>query len=389
MLRKKLLPALVGLACANTYANTASIELEEVLVSGENIERRLLDSNASVSVLSDEDLKKSVVTNIQDIFRRTASVVSTGTGIQSFDFSIRGVSTDGVGGAGQEGLATIIIDDANTTRVQSARGISSLFDIEKVEILRGPQSTSQGKNSLAGAVIVTTKKPEFDFNTSLRADYGNYNTSQLSLAHTGPISEEFAYRIVLDRQATDGYYENTALNRDDYNEGETLTARAKLLYASKSIPLEVLLSYTNLNSDQNNDMDSYDVENRRFVTANPYTESNMDTKQELTTLHLDYAFSDTFKLKSITTYNDFESKDQNNPFALSVPTEEQAWKAFIDQKEFTQELRLNFVTESVNGVVGLYYSDYEELNTRDGIGLVGFGGQPVNIDIDFNSPTKN
>ncbi len=362
---------------------------EEIIVYGENIPRPFLDSNTSVNIQTAADIERSSDVSIQDVFKRTANVVATGTGIQSFDFSIRGINTDGVGGAGQEGLATIIIDGANTTRVQSARGISSLFDIESIEVLRGPQSTNQGKNSLAGAVIVTTKNPEFERTTTVRADYGEYNTSQFALAHTGPITDELAYRIIVDRQATDGFIENPVRGEDDYAYGESLSGRVKLLYAPQSIPLEILLSYTRLSSDQNNDIDIYDVENKRFLSLNPL-DAKMDSDQSLTTLNMDYEFSDRWSLQSITTYNDFSSSDNTNAFAVTLPNEDERWKALIAQEEFTQELRLNYNGHALTGVIGLYYSDYESLDTRDGIGLVSFRTPfgPANVDIDFYSPTE-
>ena len=95
-------------------------------------------------------------------------------------------------------------------------------------------------------------------------------------------------------------------------------------------------------------------------------------------------------MDSITTYNAFKSDDRNNNYALRLPTDDEVWRAVIDQDEFNQEFKFKYDSEDLVGVIGLYYADFDELNTRDGIGLVGFvtpfGVQDV--DIDFYNPTK-
>ncbi len=383
------IPMAMAIFSAPTAAqDDARRAIEEIIVYGENLERRLLDSSTSVNVQTAEMLERSSDADIQDIFRRTASVAATGAGVQTFDFSIRGISTNGVGGAGQEGLASIVIDGANTTRVQSARGITSLFDVEQVEILRGPQSTNQGKNSLAGAVIVHTKDPEFQQRTHLRAEYGEFNSYQAALANTGGLSDVLAYRATVDYRHSDGFIDNKARNEDDYTEDDTLTARLKLLYESDS-PLRVLLSHTLMRAENNNDIESYDPSSERFVSFNPYP-SRMKTDQDLTALEVSYGLSEQWSINSVTTFNTFESNDRNNAYAVTLPTPDQVWRATIDQEELSEELRFNYAGKRLQGVIGLWYSDYEELNTRDGVGLVGFPTPfgPADVDIVFFSPTE-
>lgn len=73
----------------------------------------------------------------------------------------------------------------------SKQGAISTWDVQQAEILKGPQSTTQGRNSLAGAVVVKTKDPEFEANGTLSASYGSYNSSGLALMQTGPINDNF------------------------------------------------------------------------------------------------------------------------------------------------------------------------------------------------------
>ncbi|MGJ8685741.1 MAG: TonB-dependent receptor [Nonlabens sp.] len=365
------------------------IELDVVEVIGENIVKDIFETNTSVNVQTEKQLERTADQSIQDVFRRAANVTSTGAGIQSFDFSIRGISTDGVGGAGQEGLSLIIIDGANTTRAQNARGIRSLFDLERVEILRGPQSTNQGKNSLAGAVIIKTKDPTFERETHIRAGYAEFNTYQTAAAHSDKITDDLAYRIVYDRQSTDGFLNNKLRNEDDFAKDRSTTARLKLLYEPIDLPVRALFSYTNFTSDSNNDIQAYDVSEKKFISRQPF-KGGMDTDQDLFTLDMVWDINDSWSLQSITTYNDFKSEDLLSNYAVTVPTDDQLWRAGIDQEETIQEFRANYKSDLIDGTMGFYYSDNEEINTRDGIGLVGlatpFG--PQDLDIVFFNPTK-
>lgn len=380
----------VSLAVSTSIAadDTKAPTLENIIVTGEQIDRRLLDTNTSVNVQTAEMLERASDNNIQDVLRRSASVVPTGAGVQSTDFSIRGISTSGVGSAGREGLGTIFIDDAATSRAQAALGLTSLFDVERIEILRGPQNTNRGKNSLAGAVIVETKKPEFEFNTDIKVGYGNYNRYQTAIANTGPITDTLAYRVTVDHQHSDGFIDNIVRDENDYTAIDSTSARIKLLYEAQDLPLNVLLSFTDFSSDTSNDIESYKSAGA-FQSLNPYP-SKMKNDQQLVTLHMGYQLNERWAFKTITTDNDFMSVDRTNTYATTMPAADEVWLAIIDQDEFSQELRATFNGDKLQATFGGYYASGEVRNARDGLGVIGimspFG--PANLDVMFDNPVK-
>ena len=365
----------------------APLQLTAITVTGENIERRLLDTNTSVNVHTDLEITRSNDKRISDVFARTANAVENGVGVQGFNFSIRGINSQGVGGAGSAPVVSTTIDGVPLTSVQLARGFNSLFDVEQVEILRGPQSTNQGQNSLAGAVVVSTKDPEFEQDTQAIASYGKHNTYELGLVNTGPINDEFAYRIAVQRQHSDGWIENPVLGRDDYSFSETDTVRGKLLYQPASMPLEILLSYTHVQADANNDLSTYDPANQEHVNKNPFA-GRMDSEQNVVSLDVTYDFSDIWSLTSITTYNKFNSFDINSNYAISRPDFDQAWKATAEQDEFNQELRLGYSGDRWRGVVGVYYADEKNTVLRDGVAATNFMGG-LDLDAEIDNPNES
>ncbi|MEM7704869.1 MAG: TonB-dependent receptor [Pseudomonadota bacterium] len=360
--------------------------LEEITIYGENIRRGILDTNTSINVQTESDIVRSNDKRITDVFNRAANVNVNGTGLQAFTFSIRGINSSGIGGAGSAALASLMVDGAAFTTQQLARGFNSLFDVEQVEMLRGPQSTAQARNSLAGGVVVSTNDPEFQQNTQAIAAVGNYGTYEIGVANTGPITDELAYRITVQRLNTDGFIENPTLDTDVYNFNDTDTFRGKLLYRSQRVPLEVLLSHTHVQADARNDVNVWFPETRRFTNGNVYGTGGMDTEQDVKTLNIRYQLSDSIALEAQTAYNNFVSEDRNSNYATSLPDLDQTWLATADQDEFNQTLRLEYEGSRVRGAVGLFYSDETNRVLRDGVAFPNFAGG-LDLDALINSPT--
>lgn len=367
-------------------ASPPIVRIEEVIVRGENLRRSLLDTNTSINVQTEADIVRSNDKRISDVFSRAANVNVNGVGLQAFTFSIRGINSSGVGGAGNGAVASLMVDGAAFTTQQLARGFNSLFDVKQVEMLRGPQSTAQARNSLAGGVVVATNDPEFERDTQAIAAYGNYGTYELGLANTGAITDELAYRITLQRLNTDGFIENTALGIDAYNYSDTDTVRGKLLYRPKALPLEILLSHTHVQADALNDTSSWFPERRRFENGNVFGSGGMDTEQDVTTLNIAYRFNERLRFEAQTAYNEFISEDLNSNYATSLPDRDQAWFATADQEEFNQTLRLVYDGTGVRGAVGVFYSDETNIVLRDGVALLNAFGNGLDADFIVDSP---
>ena len=149
--------------------------LETIVVVGEKRERSLKDTASSVSVISEETLKSMQHQTITDAVSEIANVVALSGAVPD----IRGVSGNGSAGGfnsvsgGAKGRVSILIDGVAEPFVADLTGDSGIWDIEQIEVYRGPQSTSNGRNSIAGSIYIKTTDPGFDWDGAARLGYRN------------------------------------------------------------------------------------------------------------------------------------------------------------------------------------------------------------------------
>lgn len=213
-----------------------------IVVTGERIPRSLEQTASSVSIFSADVLERRPdITRLDQLLEVTPNVV-LGSGGQGP--TIRGQDTTGVLRdlpaflGGNRPRTTVIIDGRSTSYNEFVFGSQPLWDVERIEIFRSPQSTTQGRNSIAGAIFVETQQPENEWGGRARAIAGNYDTRQISGMVTGPIAEgQLAVRIVGDarEKRTFSVLTNPAVDIDP-NEDWHEMFRAKLLATPAFIP---------------------------------------------------------------------------------------------------------------------------------------------------------
>ena len=152
--------------------------LEEIVVSAERRSTALQDTPISIQALSAETMENRGVEDIADVAMFTPNLAITGSrgsGNNSPTFSIRGISGGG-GATGERGVA-LYIDDIFVPR--TAGSVFKVFDLERVEVLRGPQGTNFGRNSQGGAIRLITKQPVHEFEAYAKATVGNFDRRDL------------------------------------------------------------------------------------------------------------------------------------------------------------------------------------------------------------------
>lgn len=206
----KLLSLIIsGLISNAVIAEEAA--LEEILITAQKRVQKLQDVPISVNTLSGEKIEDAGITSIERIADYIPSFNMTQTGIGT-NIAIRGISS-GVN-QGFEQSAAQFVDGIHYGRSQLAR--SPFLDIERIEVLRGPQSIIFGKNSTAGAISITTAKPTQDFEGKISALYEpEYGEQDFRLVLSGPLSETFSGRLAILSSSVDGYMDNITLNRDE------------------------------------------------------------------------------------------------------------------------------------------------------------------------------
>ena len=218
--------------------------LEVVVVSGEKVRRELKDTASSVSVKSGKDIEKEESGNasVHEVLHDVPNVVYTDTVGAPI---IRGQDTQGpnngqnVFWGGTVPRATINLDGHYLNYNEMFFGATSVWDVESIEVFRGPQTTSQGANAIAGAIIVNTKDPSFKPEAAYQLEAGNYNSHRASIAVSGPVGEELAARLAVDYAGRDTFidYNNPRFQQGQANQDfRALNARLKLLWLPNSIP---------------------------------------------------------------------------------------------------------------------------------------------------------
>jgi iron complex outermembrane recepter protein len=213
-----------------------TMTLPPVTVTAERTDRSLMDTATSVSVFDADTIEQRPgMKSTNDIMQNVPNVVAPST--SNIAPAVRGV--DGTGPAqgadaflaGTRPRLNVQLDGRPLSYNEVVFGDVSLWDVEQVEVLRGAQSTLQGRNAIAGTVAIRTKDPTYDFEVGGRAIGGDYDRRTLSGMVSAPLVEDqLAFRVAFDHQKSESYVDFEDIEgQGDPEDFESLTARAKLL----------------------------------------------------------------------------------------------------------------------------------------------------------------
>ena len=353
--------SLAALALAAAPAQGQENTDTVVVVRGEKTERTLQDTPTSVAVITAADIEDSAIDNLRDIYQRTANVTG---GDFAGEFTIRGIDAQNVSGGGSSALASIYVDGAVLPRRSRERGPLGIWDAAQVEILRGPQSTLQGRNALAGAVIVRTADPTYYWEGRAQARFTDFNGEEYSIAGGGPlVDDQLAFRLAAQTSHFGGFTDNPFLGADsDADDSDLL--RAKLLFEPNILPdFSALLTLTYSDARVGDTRSSVEstFDDRVFAYNVP---TGSDTLTRIATLELSYDLNDQWSLTSISSYNDSDYLFRSD--ADLTPADEGESSTKDVAETFTQELRANFDFGRFTGILGAYYFNSESTQQLTG-----------------------
>ncbi len=199
----------------------------QIIVTATKRAQTLQETPVAVSVTTAETIEQAQIRDIADLSTVVPSLrVSTLQSAFATSFSVRGFGTDG-NNLGLEPSVAVFVDGVYRSRAISQ--ISDLPNLERVEVLRGPQSTLFGKNASAGVISLVTKRPSFDLEGNFEVSYGNYDAIVARGYISGPISETVAVSVAGGINKRDGFVTN-GFNGDDLNDRNRWFARAEALF---------------------------------------------------------------------------------------------------------------------------------------------------------------
>lgn len=208
-------------------AAQATPGLEEIVVTATKREQTLQDIPLSVSVTNEATLEHAHIRDLIDLQSVVPSLqVNQFNAVGQTNFVIRGFG-NGSGNDGIESSVGVFVDGVYRSRTSSA--LDDLPEVERIEVLRGPQSTLFGKNVSAGAINIVTARPQFTLGGSAEIDFGNYNLKQGRATITGPITHTLAVRLSGNADIRDGYLTNITTG-NDINNRDRKSVRGDVLW---------------------------------------------------------------------------------------------------------------------------------------------------------------
>lgn len=358
--------------------------LNTVTVTAQRREEDIQDVPLSVTAADAETLAELRIDNIENIALLTPSISFRQTNIASStsNIQIRGIGTTG-NARTFEGAVGVFIDGVYRTR--SGQALSNFLDIDNLQVLRGPQGTLFGKNTSAGALLLTSTAPSFDqVEGFAEGSYGNYNALTLKGAVNLPLADWAALRIGAVHVEQDGYFDNP--NGGTVNDIERDGYKATLaLQPSEDLSIRLIADYAKQDDECcYGTADDFDGPLQGFVDAlslanglTPPSHNPSDfeavtfpaTPNEIidkgATLLIDYE-TDVGTLKSVTAFRNFavtQLQDADFSGADILDLDEKFRSDFFSQ-EFTFSGEVNGAFNA-NYVLGLYYSDEDLRMGRD------------------------
>ncbi len=380
-----LLSAAIGTASLLTHAPVnADALLEEIVVTAQKREQNVQDVPVAISVMNAGTIERLDINNFTDVTRVSPSLtMDQGEAPAGNVIRMRGVGTSAFSIA-TEPSVSVVVDEVPLLR--QAQAFNNLVDIDRIEVLRGPQGTLFGKNASAGLVNIVTKAPSEEFSGGITARLTNDDEKNVQVSLSGPISETLSYRVSGYYKDRDGYITNVT-NGEDLNGEEADGFRGKFVWqASEKLDMEVILDTSSQEGSSvatwvEADPGVYgegitpSEDNRNMRSDSP---TGFQTDQDMAVFKINYDLA-AHTLTSVTSYQQYELDSQIDTDLTDVPMEE-AFPAFLlpsfdplgiggpqviqDSKEdsdaFTQEIRLTSNAEgNFEYMLGFFYSDTE------------------------------
>ncbi|ASP37950.1 TonB-dependent receptor [Bacterioplanes sanyensis] len=386
-----LLPAAIAASLLAPSAMAQQPMLEVVTVVGEKTERSIKDTTSSVSVIGEDELNSMKHVSISSAVAEIPNVV-VASGSKP---NIRGVSGNGsatgfnsfTGGA--KARVSRLVDGVAVPFVADLTGDTGLWDIEQIEVFRGPQSTNNGRSSIGGSIYIKTNDPSFDWQAKARL--GARNQDQLidtSVMASGPLLDDtLAFRLTAQRLDGDTYNQGTKYPTHqadfDLNELKTQKLRGKLLWKpAADDAVSVLLSHSSA-------QEQGDTGREFFSGDDPWdyislTQRYMDTQADTTSVKVDYQFSSALSFELLAAVTDFQwgfdTYDVNPDDQAEVRLDE-------DDSSVDAKVRFDLPDSRIKGFVGLAYSDREQTFDSHG-GLLEYAGDDQSSSSAFYSEVE-
>ncbi|PZU51045.1 MAG: TonB-dependent receptor [Sphingomonas sp.] len=336
---------------------SAGLESDEIIVTAQRRSQSVMDVPLAISALGGDTLQNKGITSSVNLDQSVPNLqVSSNFGNAQPNFSLRGVSVANEYNSNQASPVGVYMDDVYLA-ARSSHGMG-LFDLDRVEVLRGPQGTLFGRNTTGGAINFVTKGPTLEgTNGYIGAGYGNFNTftAQGAVEATAP-GDEFGVRAAFNYVKGDGQIHNIFPGSADPASQDTLQGRLSLRYRPGDGALDIRIrAYAGRDNPTGTPVHGLEA----FRTGLGFFETNTKRVGENRTrawgvaANISYELSDALTLTSITSYDGGSLNMGANSDGAPIDILFINWKS--DFRQFQEELRLNYSSGPLELVAGVFY----------------------------------
>jgi len=358
---------------AAMFGNASSAEsnvgerfMEEIIVTAEKKETSIQSTPISITAIGEETIKKRGLKTMHDVQYLAPNVTFNQAGPTGY-ITVRGVGIEFTTIMAEPGVS---LHADGVYKGGSMSSAAALFDLARIEVVRGPQGTLNGRNSTGGSVNIYSRLPgdEASFEVGFLA--GDYDRTRFELSGDIPVSDNFKVRLAGARDEREGYIKNTFLDIDE--DGQDYTVLKATAVWTPSDDLELIFRADYYDSEATGPVylftspvsgpccDAFGG----LVTAGPDPRRStgefpniQDNDSEGYSLEVNYQFSDKISVRSITAASEQNLSGQRDIDGTSVPFFTN--RRFEDMEEFSQEFTLIGSTGSLEWIVGLYYYNSE------------------------------
>ncbi len=384
---------------ASTEKEEVSFILEEIIVTAEKRAESLQDIPIAISAYSSETIETRNIWGIADLKQLSPSL-QYGRGDNNPYVSIRGIGAELPNLGAESGVAIAQDGVVFSTRFMFD---ASFMDVERVEVLRGPQGTISGRNATGGAINIHSKKPTDDFEGRVKFTLGSYNRFATESYVSGPIIEDkLLARIAMRTDQADGWLRNVFLGQDQNTINEVQIRASLLARPSENLEAYLILESAmdrgikaaavdggRLRADTQSIPELFDVpggdfKNLEFYADTPTSSDNYKKRQQAI-LKLTWDMGPSSTLVSTTGYVDLSASIAGDYDGTSIPVSEIPVVP-IDAWQFSQELTYTTdLTDKLDLILGgLYYRSYAAMPLTIGLPQIGLPVGTLQLDPEQN-----
>ena len=367
--------------------------IEEIVVKGDWREKNVLEEDSSVVVLNNQITESQPIKHFENLSYLVPNLNFAASDSRARHFQIRGIGERSGYERTPNSAVGFLIDDIDYS---GQGGIATTFDVDQIEVHRGPQGSRIGSNALAGLIYIRTKEPTEIFEGTSEVTLGSYGTRNAGIAFGGPIkfNDEITYRLALRQDYSDGFRKNLYSGKSNTSKKDEDTYRLKINWKLRD---KTTLKFMITQIDLDDPADIWTIDGSLNTLSD---RPGMDSQKTNAFSMKIFNTFDGYELQSITSTTDTDvvlsyDADWGNADSHAPYTYDYFSETLRERETFSQEFRL--ISDSVDfdlkktseWVLGVSYFDIKEMNLKNDDGIYGDPSDPFGPYASESSSSSN